>query len=431
MQPPRHCPALLISAPASHQGKTSVTAALARYHRNQGRKVHVFKAGPDFLDPTILERASGNPVYTLDLWMVGEQACRRLLYEAAETADIILIEGVMGLFDGTPSSADLAKKLGVPVLLVINAAAMAQTFAAVAAGLMNFDPELRFYGVLANQVASERHEEMLREKLPASVSYRGKLPKVEAMGLKSRHLGLVQAMEVADLDARLAQTAELMGATLATEMPAPVRFAAEETGPVADLLKGVRIAIARDAAFSFLYQANVDVLRAMGAELEFFSPLKDEKLPEADALYLPGGYPELHLQELGNNRPLKEALQRFLAQGKRIYAECGGMLYLLDSLTDQEGRHAEMAGLLPGDAVLGKKISGLGHQELTLADATLRGHTFHYSTSDIKFEPVAYAKRRFGSRPGEAVYRKGTLTASYLHLYFPSNLEAAARLFLP
>lgn len=430
MHPLRHCPALLISAPASYQGKTAVTAALARYHRNQGRNVRVFKAGPDFLDPTILERASGNPVYTLDLWMAGEAECRRLLYEAAESADIILVEGVMGLFDGTPSSADLAKNLDIPVLLVMNAAAMAQTFGAVAAGLVNFDPDLRFYGVLANQVASERHEEMLREKLPSTVAYRGKLGKMEAMGLKSRHLGLVQAMEVADLDAQLDRTAEAIGATLAYEMPAPLAFTCQETEPIAELLQGIRIAIARDAAFSFIYPANVDLLRAMGAEIFFFSPLNDTTLPEVDALYLPGGYPELHLQQLSNNVAMKQALQRFLAQGGRVYAECGGMLYLLESLTDQEGERAQLAGLLPGHAVLHKKIGGLGHQELTLPEGSMRGHTFHYSTSDIRLEPFAHARRRFGSGAGEAVYRKDALTASYLHLYFPSNPKATARLFL-
>lgn len=430
MQPSRRCPALMISAPASHQGKTLVTAALARYHRKQGRHVRVFKTGPDFLDPTILERASGNPVYTLDLWMAGEEECRRLLYEAAGTADIILIEGVMGLFDGTPSSADLAKKFDIPVLLVINAAAMAQTFGAVVAGLVNCDPHLRFYGVLANQVASERHEEMLREKLPRTIAYRGKLAKAEAMGLKSRHLGLVQATEVADLETRLEQAAECMAATFANEMPAAATFAAQEMEGSAGLLKGIRIAIARDAAFSFIYQANLDTLQTMGAELRFFSPLHDTDLPEADALYLPGGYPELHLQGLATNHSMKEALQRFLAKGKRIYAECGGMLYLLDALTDQQGRRAEMAGLLPGEAVMNKKISGLGHQEIALPEGSLRGHTFHYSASDIKLEPLAYATKRFGNSRGEGVYRKGALTASYLHLYFPSNPEAAARLFL-
>jgi cobyrinic acid a,c-diamide synthase len=431
MQPTRHCSALVISAPASHQGKTSVTAALARYHRNRGRNVRVFKAGPDFLDPTILEQASGNAVYTLDLWMVGEQTCRRLLYEAAESADLILIEGVMGLFDGTPSTADLAKTLGMPVLLVINAAAMAQTFAAVATGLMHFDPEVQFYGVLANQVASERHEAMLLEGMPATVRYRGKLVKTESMSVKSRHLGLVQAIEIEDLNTRLDHAAELIGATSATDMPPPVAFAAQDVEPVATPLKDVRIAIARDAAFSFLYQANLDALREMGAAVSFFSPLKDETLPEADALYLPGGYPELYLQQLANNRSMKAVLRQFLSQGKRIYAECGGMLFLLESLTDQEGRQAEMAGLLPGHAKLGRKISGLGHQELTLPSGCLRGHTFHYSTADIPLAPVAYAKKRFGNGPGEAVFQHGTVTASYLHLYFPSHLQAAAGLFLP
>src|SRR5690606_7319667 len=200
---PRHCPAVLIAAPASGQGKTTVTAALARLHRNLGRPVRVFKCGPDFLDPMILARASGAPVYQLDLWMVGALESRRLLWEAAAEADLILIEGVMGLFDGTPSAADLARHFGVPVLAVIDGSAMAQTFGALAHGLASFQPDLPFSGVLANRTGSARHGEILRDCLPPGIRWYGALPRSPGMQLPSRHLGLVQADELTDLDARL------------------------------------------------------------------------------------------------------------------------------------------------------------------------------------------------------------------------------------
>ncbi|WP_455906421.1 nucleotide-binding protein, partial [Metapseudomonas otitidis] len=209
----RTCPALLIAAPASGQGKTTVTAALARLHARQGRRVRVFKCGPDFLDPMILARASGHPVYQLDLWMIGEAESRRLLWEAAGEADLILIEGVMGLFDGSPSAADLARHFGVPVLGVINGAAMAQTFGALAVGLATYQPDLPFAGVLGNRVGSQRHSDLIRDSLPDWIRWYGALPRSAEVELPSRHLGLVQAEELADLDARLDAAADALAAS--------------------------------------------------------------------------------------------------------------------------------------------------------------------------------------------------------------------------
>ena len=291
---PRHCPAVLIAAPASGQGKTTVTAALARLHRNQGRKVRVFKCGPDFLDPMILERASGHPVYQLDMWMVGEAESRRLLWEAAAEADLILIEGVMGLFDGTPSSADLARRFGVPVLGVIDGTAMAQTFGALALGLARYQPDLPFAGVLANRVGTVRHAQLLEGSLTEGLRWYGALSRETGIELPSRHLGLVQASELNDLDARLDAAATALGSTCDAALPPPVTFTAPEHVPAEPLLAGVRIAIAHDEAFAFFYGASLDLLREMGAELLFFSPIRDRQLPDADSLYLPGGYPELH-----------------------------------------------------------------------------------------------------------------------------------------
>ncbi|HXH01803.1 MAG TPA: cobyrinate a,c-diamide synthase [Candidatus Competibacteraceae bacterium] len=426
----RSCPALLLAAPASGQGKTTLSAGLARHHRNQGRRVRVFKTGPDFLDPMILERASGAGVAQLDLWMVGAEQCRALLFEAAGEADLILVEGVMGLHDGTPSSADLALALGLPVAILIDAGAMAQTFGALAYGLARYRPELRVAGVLANRVASAWHGQLLAESLPPDLPWLGALPKDGAITLPDRHLGLVQAEEVADLDERLEAAAALVAGTGLAGLPPPVVFADPDLAPPPRLLAGMRIGIARDRAFSFLYPANLALLAAMGAELRFFSPLADAALPAVDALYLPGGYPELHLSQLAQNRAMLAAVRAHHAQGKPIYAECGGMLYLLERLADKQGASAELVGLLPGTAALQPKLVALGMQSVDLGHGELRGHTFHHSRLAMRLAPVAYARRQRGGA-GEAVYRVGNTVASYLHLYFPSAPQAAARLFQP
>lgn len=425
------CPALFISAPGSNHGKTTVTAALARLHARNGLDVRVFKAGPDFLDPMIHAHASGHPAYQLDLWMAGEQQCRSLVAEAARQADLILIEGVMGLFDGEPSSADLAAMFGVPVLAVINAAGMAQTFGAVAQGLAQYRPGLRFAGVLANNVATPRHEEMLRQGMPSEIRYYGGLQRASDFSLPQRHLGLTQAAEVDDLDTRLSSMATSIASTKLGQLPAAVDFDDVATERLPQLLAGARIGVARDAAFSFIYPANIDLLNAMGAELVFFSPLVDRHLPEVDSIYLPGGYPELHLKTLQDNAAMKEALREHVEQHKPVYAECGGMLYLLDSLTDKTGARAQMAGLLPGHAVMQERLQGLGYQTAPMPHGELRGHTFHYSVIDTPVEPIASGTRLFNTSAGERIYQQNRLVATYLHCYFPSNPNAAARLFLP
>lgn len=431
MSQPRHCPAVLIAAPASGQGKTTVTAALARLHRNLGRKVRVFKCGPDFLDPMILECASGAPVYQLDMWMIGEQESRRLLWEAAGDADLILIEGVMGLFDGTPSSADLARHFGVPVLAVIDGTAMAQTFGALALGLARYQPDLPFAGVLANRVGTLRHAQLLEGSLTEGLRWYGGLSRERGIELPSRHLGLVQASELNDLDMRLDVAAAALGASCDAALPPPVAFAQPDAVRHAALLAGVRIGVARDEAFAFAYGANLDLLREMGAELTFFSPLHDQHLPAVDSLYLPGGYPELHHLALAANVPMRQAIRAHHAQGRPMLAECGGMLYLLDALTDVAGVRAELLGLLPGEAVMQKRLAALALQDVALPEGNLRGHTYHHSLTTTALQPIARGLSPNGGRGAEAVYRCGRLTASYVHFYFPSNPDVAAALLRP
>jgi len=423
------CPALFITAPGSNHGKTTITAALARYHVEQGRKVRVFKAGPDFLDPMILERACGQPVHQLDLWLMGETECRRLLYEAALEADLILIEGVMGLFDGDPCCADIAELFSVPVLAVLNATGTAQTLGAIAYGLANYRPKLLFTGVLANNVASPRHTEMIMQGIPSGLRYFGGIPRDDRFVLPERHLGLVQAEEIIDLEPRMLAASIAIAATGLANLPEAVEFISPEQENPPQLLSGIRIGIARDTAFSFIYAANLELLKAMGATLIFFSPLEDSALPDVDSIYLPGGYPELHLQRLQDNPAMKTALQSHFQQGKPIYAECGGMLYLLESLTDKAGKRGEMVGLLPGHAVMQTRLKGLGYQSAPMPGGLLRSHTFHHSLVETALVPFAFGERLHNTSEGEAIYRLNGLTASYLHCYFASNPAAAARLF--
>jgi cobyrinic acid a,c-diamide synthase len=429
----RRCRALFISAPASGQGKTTVTAALARYHAARGLAVQVFKTGPDFLDPKILECASGRPVYQLDLWMGGEAHCRALLHEAAGEADLILIEGVMGLFDGTPSSADLARLFGIPVLAVIDAAAMAQTFGAIAYGLANYSPGLPFHGVLANRVAGDGHAKLAQEGIPPGLRFLGGLARETAIELPDRHLGLVQAEEIADLEQRLTASAAALAGTGLVSLPPEIELSAcaTEAPALEPTLAGVRIGVARDGAFSFIYPANLDLLRAMGAQLVFFSPLAAAELPPVDSIYLPGGYPELHLERLSANRGLAEALRRHVDTGKPAYAECGGMLYLLETLTDQDGRRARLAGILPGHAIMHRRLQSLGYHTAPLPGGAVRGHTFHHSTVETPLTPAARTERAQAAAAGEAIYLRERLVATYFHGYFPSNPPAVAQLFKP
>ena len=426
------CPALFIAAPASGQGKTSVTAALARLHSRQGRRVRVFKCGPDFLDPQIHAIASGAPCCNVDLWMCGADDAARRFHAAAAESDLILVEGVMGLFDGQPSGADLAQRFDIPVLAVLDARAMAQTFAALAYGLKHYRQDLPFAGVLANNVGSLGHAKILQDSLPEDIAWFGALPRLEAAALPERHLGLLQAAEIADLTVRLDAMADAIEESAAASLPEPVTFAAASAAVIEPLLRGWRIAIARDAAYGFIYPANLDTLQELGAELRFFSPLAGDPLPECDAVWLPGGYPELHAVRLSERRDLWQSLAAHVEAGKPLLAECGGMMSLFEILTDRDGIEHRMGGLLPGRTVMQKKLSALGAQETELPEGVLRGHTFHYSACETDLPPLCHAIKR-GSRgagtPGERVSRHKRLTASYVHFYFPSNPAAVAALF--
>ncbi len=461
------CPAILIAAPASGQGKTTVASALARLHTRQGRRVRVFKCGPDFLDPYWHTLASGAPVHQMDLWMTGEADCRARLAAAAREADLIIVEGVMGLFDGEPSAADLAQRFGLHVLAVIDASAMAGTFGALAFGLQHYRPAMPWAGVLANRVASERHAGMLKNSVREPAQWLGAVMRNPAMVLPERHLGLTVASEVTDALERLDAAADALAATPLGQMtleelqrwdvdftPAPQESGAGERSAQvkeepakragdteqsalphrAPPLQGTTIAVARDAAFCFIYAANLDCLRALGAELVFFSPLNDAALPSCDALWMPGGYPELHAERLAANTSLRDSVAAHVAADKPVWAECGGMMVLFDTLTTVDGQIHAQWGVLPGTVTMQKRLAGLGPQQLTLECGQLRGHTFHYSTTATALQ-AQHRTARPGCEPapdaGEAVWSRGSVRASYFHAWFASAPAAAASLFLP
>lgn len=444
--PKATCPAILVAAPASGQGKTTVACALARLYTRQGLTVRVFKCGPDFLDPYWLELASGAPVYQLDLWMTGEADCAQRLHDAAQVADLVIVEGVMGLYDGEPSAADLAQHFGLNVLAVIDAGAMAGTFGALAHGLQTYRDGLKFAGVLANRVASVGHADMLKVSLRDPLQWQGALMRDEALTLPERHLGLVVATELTDAIARLDVAADALATTPLGQKSAAdlkaweVAFDAPEAkvAPTKSLT-GTTIAVAKDAAFCFIYTANIDCLQQLGADVVYFSPLKDVELPVCDALWLPGGYPELHTQTLANNTSMAASIRQHVQNGKPVWAECGGMMALFDSIETVDGEVHAMWGLLSGQVTMQKRLAALGPQQLDAFEASLepleplRGHTFHYSTCSTDLEPITRSSAARGKTlrgEGEALYQAGSVRASYFHAWFASSPSAAARLFL-
>lgn len=434
---------LTIAAPASGCGKTTITLALLAALRRRGLTVAPFKVGPDFIDPGHHARACGRTSRNLDGWMCGQAWVRQSFARGCVGADLALIEGVMGLFDGAAgdsevgSSAEVAKWLQSPVILVIDARAQARSAAATLQGFARFDPQLPIAGVIFNRVGSPGHAEMLRQavaSVPGLPPVLGCLPRSAELALPERHLGLVTA-EDAGCDqsffGRLADWIEAhvdLDALLRVAAPAsPPAPLPEGEGKLGKAASPVRIAVARDAAFCFYYPDNLELLAAAGAQLVFFSPLTDGKLPAGiDGLYLGGGYPELHAAQLSANLPLREEIASAAKAGLPIYAECGGFMYLSAAIDE-----LPMVGIFPARARMLPQRKALGYREVTLsADSPLgpagtkaRGHEFHYSELEL---PAAIPRcYRLSRRQGEAVgsegYRIGNVLGSYVHLHFGSN----------
>ncbi|MHB8910419.1 MAG: cobyrinate a,c-diamide synthase [Syntrophales bacterium] len=465
-----HCPTLVIAGTQSASGKTSLTLALARALARRGLRVQTFKAGPDFLDPTYLALASGRPCYNLDGWMTGQSHVRGLFDRAITDADVALVEGVMGLFDGADavtdegSTAEIARWLDAPILLVANVHGMGRSIAALVKGFTGFAEGLRFAGIVANHCGSASHAALLADSLRAAglPPLVGAIPRGAFPELAHRHLGLVTAdrgrLPEALLDA-LADVLEsrlLLGALfpelrerMAAGSPADARTgqrpgekearhpAAGEKEPERPPAR-LKIGVARDAAFHFYYRDLFDALAAAGCETLFFSPLADRRLPEGiSGLYLGGGYPEAHAGTLAANGEMLAAIRSWADSGRPLYAECGGLMYLSRGLEAEAG-FFPFLGILPARTrmLAGKKA--LGYVEITLTADSLwgrsgevfRGHEFHYSeliddpAADATWRTVyALRRRRSGVLEAEG-FQKGAILASYTHLAYASHPAA-------
>lgn len=439
-------PRLLIAAAGSGSGKTTVVSGLLAALRHRGLRAVGFKVGPDYIDPGHQRRAGGCPVCNLDTWLMDRGTMSALFARSAREADIAVVEGVMGLYDGgrggISSSAEVAKLLGLPVVLVINARSMGESAAAVALGFREYDRSVDFRGVILNGLGSDSHGKMIAEALDrAGIPLLGALKRDEGLKLPERHLGLVPVEETADREhagrVRAAVEAGVdIEALLALARSAPALSVPLPPAP-APVGRGLRVAVARDAAFSFYYPDGLMALEDRGAELIFFSPLEDEVPPEADGLILGGGFPEVFAGELEANVPMRREIARRAARGLPVLAECGGLIYLSRSLTDFEGRRFEMAGVVPADCRMNKKLQAVGYVEATALEDTilcprgtsLRGHEFHFSsmTPDEGF-PWAFQFERLrtgASYPGG--YAAGSVLASYLHVNLLGQPEAADR----
>ena len=452
-------PRIVIGAAASGVGKTTIAAGIIAVLRRQGLVVQPFKCGPDYIDPSYHERAAGRPCRNLDAWMLNDSQLLAGFSRACRDADIAVIEGVMGLFDGSnwhdehASTARIAKLLDAPVILVVDIAGAARSAAAVVLGCQHFDPDLPLRGVVLNFAGSEGHAKGCAEAIAGitGLPILGWLPRDSKLQIPERHLGLVPGSEHRDPSSLIAGIADAVAerfdlraiteiARTAGDLPeSPLSAAVVRREPA---LKRPVIAVARDDAFCFYYPENLELLTEAGADIEFFSPLQGQQ-PAANAagVYLGGGYPELHAAELASNVGLWQALKALRLRDAPIYAECGGFMVLTEALIDGEGRRWPMAGLIPGVARMTGKLAALGYRHATAARSNLltdggdvlRGHEFRYSTWEcnepICGDQVAWQVR--GTRtdaPGDSGgFVRGNLLASYLHIHFGQRAGLADR----
>ncbi|MCL5676898.1 MAG: cobyrinate a,c-diamide synthase [Firmicutes bacterium] len=448
-------PRLLVAGVQSGVGKTTVALGLMRALARKGLRVQPFKIGPDYIDPTYHTAAAGQVSRNLDGWMGGRSLMRHLFARAAGSADLAIVEGVMGLFDGAGpdsdagSTAEAAKWLDTPVVLVVDAGGMARSAAAVVQGYAGSNPALRLAGVVFNRVGGEGHYRLLQESLAryTRVPALGYLPRRSAIRAPERHLGLVPILDQSALAPYLDQVADLVEATV--DLATILRLA-QEAGPVdttedkspfpaAPQPTCCRIGVARDAAFHFYYQDGLDLLTNLGAELAFFSPLAGDALPpDMDALYIGGGFPEVYRQELSAHQGLQLQIGQAYGYGLPIYAECGGLMYLSRAIVDLDGRNWPMAGLLPVAVRMQPRLAVLGYARATMLQPTLlgpagaevTGHEFHWSVADSPPTDWPPAYRLEGRRPPARLegFTRGHLLASYLHVHFAANPDGARHL---
>lgn len=452
----RGLPRVIVAGTHSGAGKTTAAMALLAALRARGIAVQPFKAGPDYIDPGYLAAAAGRPSRNLDTWMMGSDAVLECFHRSAAPAGLSIVEGVMGLFDGAGarveagSTAHLAKLLRAPVVLVVDGGGMARSAAAVALGFRRFDPDVRVAGVFLNRLGGEGHYLLLKEAIEndAGVAVLGYLPREAALSIPERHLGLVSSAEQRGLEETLRRLAELAArhvevdallelARSAPALPAPAsRAFPDRPAPAAR----ARIGVARDAAFTFYYEDNLDLLAALGAELVPFSPLADAALPaDLDGLLFGGGFPEVFRAELAANVGMLASIRAAIAAGMPVYAECGGLMYLCRGIAGADGDVARMVGAVPAVARMQERRAALGYVTATaLRDSviaergqTLRGHEFHWSVLEGSLPadgfPAYRTETRRGGRASVEGWARGDLLASYLHVHFVAHPELARR----
>jgi len=447
-------PKLVIAGTHSGVGKTTVTLGMIAALRRRGLQVQPFKCGPDFIDPTHHARAAGRPCRNLDTWMIPPERLAELFERAARDADIAVIEGVMGVFDGfgyddeTASTAQIAKLLDAPVILVLDVSKQARSAAALAQGFCRFDPELRIAGFLLNRVGSESHGRGTARAVEQATGLPvlGWLPRQENLLVPERHLGLIPAVEPGAWDGWIDAAADSIAKNvdvdrlLAIAGWRPVCNRSERFASVSNRCPRAVIAVARDEAFHFTYEENLELLESAGATLAFFSPLHDDGLPDGtQGLILSGGFPEVFAEQLSASESMRQAIAQAHADGLPIYAECGGLMYLTESIVDHHGRSYPMVGVLPGYSAMSKRLT-LGYRLARAAGSapffqegdTMRGHEFHYSTwqDRPKDLPPAYYLVSPHGAGGEAIAEGaclGNLLASYVHMHFWNKPEWAER----
>ena len=448
--------AILISGTHSSVGKTTITVGLIDALRRAGHVVQPFKVGPDYIDPTYHTLAAGRPCRNLDTWMMSPPQVQSLFAHAMEDADVAVIEGVMGLFDGlgydneTGSTAQIAKLLSCPVLLVMDVAKQARSAAALAMGYQKFDAEIEIAGIILNRVGSDGHGAGVARAIEAAtrINVLGWLPRDGRLQIAERHLGLVPTTEPGRWSEFCATAGEMVEKHIDLEnviplaasrspKPAGEREAASED--VRLRMPQCIIAVARDEAFHFTYEENLELLRQAGAEIAFFSPLQDCKLPpETAGIILSGGFPEMFAARLADNFAMLDAIRRAHADDLPIYAECGGLMYLTEAIVDLDGRRHALAGLLPGTSIMSGKLT-LGYRRVQPAGdcwlldegETVHGHEFHYSSWEDRptdVPPAYFLRSATGSdEPHPEGARLENLLASYVHLHFWGKPELARR----
>ena len=439
-------PRIIIAGTHSGCGKTSVAAGLLRALLRRGTSVQPYKVGPDFLDLPHLAKAAGRPCRNLDGWMLPQATLIEVFARSATGVDAAIIEGMMGLYDGVGgagdegSTAEVARWLGAPVILVVDVSSSARSAAAAALGFTVFDPQLNVAGVIANRAGGPRHVQTLRDALGSSgIPLLGALPTNPDYAVTERHLGLLPADE-ATVDAvadAAAEYVDLEAVLHIARTAPPLVVAGSSAFPPMPLAPSVRIGVARDEAFSFYYQDALEMLEAHGAQLVSFSPLRDADLPPVDGVYLGGGYPEAHAEGLAANRSMRQTIAATVGDGLPIYAECGGLLYLTERIEDSSGRGHAMVGAIPGVTRMHERPAALSYVTLeALEDSLLlragesvRAYEFHYSTVDLR-TPTGFVYRSVDGRgiaEGLDGVRLPGGVASYAHLHLAANPAMAQR----